>query len=124
MTTDLDIIFNDLQEIMKEYDGILTRKSDKMIQNGLWTGKEAILGNRKYPDMFFVGIGKNKDNIGLYYMPVYMHPEVKAMLHPNLVKLLKGKSCFHIKMLDDSMKIHIKEALKIGIDLFRQKGWI
>ncbi len=33
-------------------------------------------------------------------MPVYAAPEMKQVFAPELLVLLKGKSCFHIKSLD------------------------
>jgi len=39
---------------------------------------------------------------------------VKDVFRPELLKLLKGKSCFHIKQLDANLEKQIKEALEKG----------
>jgi hypothetical protein len=45
-------------------------------------------------------------------------------VHPDLLRCLKGKTCFHIKKLDKDMQAHIAVALKAGHKEFKQKGWI
>lgn len=64
-----------------------------------------------------------KGYVGLYVMCVYMNPAAKGKL-PNLKKLLKGKSCFHVKMLDDNLKREVKEALEIGAAEYKKRGWV
>ena len=59
-----------------------------------------------------------------YFMPVYADPSLKSQLHPQLVKCLKGKSCFHIKKNDPELMEQVKEALKVGYESFKKKGWV
>ncbi|MNL75547.1 hypothetical protein D3C87_2013720 [compost metagenome] len=65
-----------------------------------------------------------KGHVGFYYMPVYAEPEMKKVFDPILLKLLKGKSCFHIKKLDDELLAHIESALAEGYRLYKEKGWV
>ena len=46
-------------------------------------------------------------------MPIYTDTKLQEVFKPELLKLLKGKSCFHIKKLDPTLKQQIIEALKI-----------
>ena len=57
-------------------------------------------------------------------MPVYSDPEKTELFHPELLKLLKGKSCFHVKRLDDELDAHVRDALHEGFELWRRRGWI
>ena len=57
-------------------------------------------------------------------MPVYSDPEMKALFQPELLKLLKGKSCFHIKSLDNQLRDQIRAALEDGFKLYQTRGWV
>ena len=57
-------------------------------------------------------------------MPICTDIQLKKTFNPELLKLLKGKSCFHVKVLDESLEQQIDEALKIGHELYRKRGWI
>ena len=57
-------------------------------------------------------------------MPVYSDTEVKDFFKPELLRRLKGKSCFHIKKLDAELLSQIDAALQTGYALYQQKGWI
>jgi hypothetical protein len=82
------------------------------------------MNGRKYPDMFFAGVKPMKGYVGFYFMPIYCDPKIGAKLHPDLMKMLKGKSCFHIKTWDDKLKAHITGALKLGMVGYKERGWI
>jgi hypothetical protein len=57
-------------------------------------------------------------------MPVYAEPALIKFIAPDLLKLLKGKSCFHIKKLDDSLLGQIESALDIGFRMYKERGWV
>jgi len=39
-------------------------------------------------------------------------------------RLLKGKSCFHVKQLGDGLMRSIDDALERGFELCRERGWV
>jgi len=59
-------------------------------------------------------------------MPVYTDAELKKedVFGPELLKLLKGKSCFHVRALDEKLEKQIEKALKLGFELYKKRGWI
>jgi hypothetical protein len=59
--------------------------------------KEVEIAGRKREEMWFAGIIIQKGYVGFYYMPVYAEPDLKKVFSPELLKCLKGKSCFRIK---------------------------
>jgi hypothetical protein len=65
-----------------------------------------------------------KGYVGLYLMCVYMNNEAKKKLSPNLMKLLQGKSCFHVKKLDDGLRDDIEAALELGTNVYKDRGWL
>jgi hypothetical protein len=90
----------------------------------LWSDKKIEAFGREREDVFFAGIGVQKGYVGFYFMPVYAEPSLKSQIHPQLAKCLKGKSCFHIKKNDPELMEQVKEALEIGYDSFKKKGWV
>ncbi len=43
---------------------------------------------------------------------------------PELLKLLKGKSCFYIRDLSPEIVSQVEEALEIGFNLYKKWGWV
>ncbi len=56
-------------------------------------------------------------------MPIYGAPALKKSLARELLKLLKGKTCFHVKSLTPELKEHIQSALKVGLAAYTKSGW-
>jgi hypothetical protein len=65
-----------------------------------------------------------KGYVGFYLMCVYMNKEAQKKMPPDLMKLLKGKSCFHVKKLDDGLRADIETALVTGTEAYRERGWL
>lgn len=86
--------------------------------------KPVEIQGRKRDELWFAGILVQKGYVGFYYMPVYAQPELKQVFKPELLKCLKGKSCFHIKKNDPVVMKQIKESLKIGYTMYKEKGWL
>ncbi len=125
MKTDLVEIFQTIRAEMQPYatTGFEARLNSDTAYD-LWNEKVVVIEGRKRKEVYFAGLIIRKDYVGLYYMPVSTEPEIKAMFNPSLLKLLKGKSCFHIKKLDDILLRQISEALVIGFKLYKQNGWV
>jgi len=65
-----------------------------------------------------------KGYVGFYLMCIYMNDEQKKKLSPALLKLLKGKTCFHVKKMDDALAKDIEAALGLGTKVYRERGWL
>jgi len=65
-----------------------------------------------------------KGYVGFYFMPAYIDPGLRKKLAPALVKLLKGKTCFHVKQLDAAQLANIKFALEEGVKCYKKNGWL
>jgi hypothetical protein len=90
----------------------------------LWSPVPVTRNGRRYGETFFAGAIVQKAWVGFYYMPVYVEPELKRILAPELLAVLKGKACFHVTRLDDELLGQIRNALDAGIALYRERGWI
>lgn len=125
MKTDLVEIFQTIRAEMQPYASLgFNARINSDSAYDLWSEKEMVIDGRKRNDIYFAGVVIRKDYVGFYYMPVYTSPEMKEIFHPSLLKLLKGKSCFHIKKLDDMLIKQISDALAAGFKLYKQNEWI
>ncbi len=124
MSKDLDVIFERLKAALKAYETGLTVKFDQESRYELYSTKDIIIEGRKKKEIFFAGLILQKSYVGFYYMPVYVSEDLKKVFKPELLRQLKGKSCFHIKALDEGLEEQIKEALAAGFELYKERGWL
>jgi hypothetical protein len=124
MQEELVQIFQQMKRILREYEGPLQPKFDLDSKYDLWSFKDIEIDGRKRKEVFFASIIIQSTYVGFYYMPIYVDTELKDVFDPELLHLLKGKSCFHIRKLDDTLENHIKKALDIGYHLYQKRGWI
>jgi hypothetical protein len=120
-------VFDSLKPLLERYsppftarEGLVRDKRDYQ----LYSEKEVEVAGRKRDEVFFAGLIQQKGYVGFYFMPVYAEPERKSVFAPELLQLLKGKSCFHIRQLDDGTRESIDDALAKGYALFEQRGWV
>jgi hypothetical protein len=124
---DLQEIFARLRTALSEYSPPLAERTARAPGKDsyeLWSELEVEIEGRKRDELFFAGLIVQKGYVGFYFMPVYSDPEKTELFHPELLKLLKGKSCFHVRRLDDELDAHIRDALHEGFELWRRRGWI
>lgn len=119
-------IFNQIKELMKPYErGTIKARFDIQGKYDLWSEKDLIdpLGKRR-TEMAFAALIVQNGYIGFYFMPVYNTATMKEAIHPGLLKLLKGKACFHIKAVSPESLEHIADALKKGYAGYKRLGWV
>lgn len=104
--------------------GSIKARIDTDTRYELWSEKELVADGRKRNDVYFAGLIIQSKYVGFYYMPVYIEPEMKTFFQQELLKMLKGKSCFHIKKLDGALEIQIAEALEKGYKLYEERDWV
>lgn len=121
---DLTQIFNTLKKSIKKYEKYFTPRMNFDSKYDLWSEKEVEILGKKRKEVYFLGLIIQSSYVGFYYMPVYANDDIKNFFSPELLKLLKGKSCFHIKSLDKPLLKDIEFALSKGLELYKQKGWV
>jgi hypothetical protein len=124
MNNELIDIFNRIKDLLKKYEGPLTPKIDLDSKYDLWSVKDVVIEGRKKKEVYFAGLIIQSNYVGFYYMPVYTDNDIRNVFGNELLKLLKGKSCFHIKKLDEKLEMQIVESLEAGYLLYKEKGWI
>jgi hypothetical protein len=121
---DLAQAFTEIRDMLAKYVPPLEVRTDKKGGYNVWSTREVTIDGRKRDEIFFASVIPQKGYVGFYYMPVYTHPEQKELFKPELLSMLKGKSCFYIRRLDPSLTRQIRDALADGYRLYKQRGWV
>lgn len=122
MTKDLQEIQEKLISILKEYLGVLKITSDVKDKFEVSGTIEAMQGKKKVEGIYFSTVLPKPTDVRFYFFPSYTHKEQLGELPKNLKKALKGKSCFHIKYLDDELETNLKELVKKSVELYQADG--
>lgn len=120
----LEGIFNRLRLLLSQYQPPLEPKRDEPGDYDLWSFKDLVIDGRKRKEVFFARLIIQKAYDGFCFMSVYAGPETKAHFKPELLTLLKGKSCFRITALNVQLDEQISDALARGFQSFRERAWI
>ena len=121
---DLHMIFDQIRQLLKKYQPPLAPKTDRDGYFDLWSFKQVVIAGRKRKEIFFAGAIIQKSYVGFYFMPVYIDAEIKEVFEPELLSMLKGKSCFYIKKNDAEIMRQIDQALKMGFEIYQKNGWV
>ena len=119
----LDQVFDELKTILGRHAGLFTEREGRVKNKRdyhLILQKPVVIDGRKTDELWFASLIQQKDSVGFYFMP----PDVKSKLHPELLKHLDGKSCFHFKALTPALKKHVEAALKVGLEAYRKQTWL
>jgi hypothetical protein len=128
---ELERIFGELKKIMKNYSppfsvkepsSALKRSGKKSFE--LESVKDVVIAGRPRKNVYFAGLIINKDYVGFYYMLAYAESEVRDMLSPEFLALLKGKSCFYIRSTDKWVLDQVRKALEEGVTIYKEKEWL
>lgn len=117
-------VFKKLKKLLKKYEGPFKPKVDLDSKYDLWSFKDVEIAGRKRKEVYFAGLIIQSSYVGFYFMPVYIDTSLKEVFAPELLKLLKGKSCFHIKELTPQLERQVERALRKGFQLYKKRGWV
>jgi hypothetical protein len=117
-------IFGRLRTILKKYEDPLRPKFDLEGRYDLWSFKDVEIAGRRRKEVNFASLIVQSRWGGFYYMPVYTDTSLREFFPERLLKLLKGKSCFRIRELDEELERQIDDALERGYQLYQKRGWI
>jgi hypothetical protein len=117
-------IFDAIVKMMKPYEKAHVRlKGGKGGQVAVVSEKKYVVEGRERDELWFAASLVQKGYVGFYMMAAY-DKKVQEQLHPDLLRCLKGKTCFHIKKFDKEVSAQIAAALKTGYRHFKDLGWM
>ena len=128
---------NSLQDVYRGVEALLKKYVPPFKAGGLVVkGKESLqletpklvaipgaYGGKPHHHQFAAAI-LQKGYVGFYLMGVYSNPVLKKKLSPELLKTLKGKSCFHLKSLSPQLEKEIVTALDACAAIYKERGWV
>jgi hypothetical protein len=117
-------VFDEIKPLLATYQPPLLAIADYESRYELYTGKAVVIDGRPKPTLAFAALIIQNGYVGFYFMPIYTNVEILSLINPELLKLRKGKSCFHIKKTSTELLNHIKEALRLGFEKYRLYGWV
>lgn len=117
-------IFNQLQSLLNEHTPSLQRRKDTGDSVEYAGTKEAMQGKQKVDGYYFASLVTKPRDVRLYFFPIYTHADQFPELSPQMKKFLKGKSCFHIKSLDDDLVAELSDMIEKGVQLYQKDGLI
>jgi hypothetical protein len=75
------------------------------------------------PGMYFSSFVVRKDMVSFYFFPMYMADGFKELI-PNMIKALKGKTCFNIKKPEQVNEKELAALLKKGVAAWKKQGYM
>jgi hypothetical protein len=122
--SDLAVIQTNLQNQFKKHIPPLQIKKDNQNIFEVAGTIETMQGKQKVDGYYFGSVVPKPRDIRLYYFPIYTHAKKFGWISDELRKCLKGKSCFHIKMLSESLEQEISKMIRKGIELYKKDNLI
>jgi len=120
MIKDLSQIEAFLRQVLIEQQPLLRiRKNETDVLEACGT-KEAMQGKQKVDGFYFASIMPKPKDVRFYFFPLYTHVD-RFELSPDLQKMLKGKTCFHIKHLNEDLKTEIRSMIETGVKIFQEQ---
>jgi hypothetical protein len=128
----LDTIFLHIKEILANHSEDLvvadayigSQAKTKKPAYHLYGSKEVSLFGKKPQKTYVAGVIQQKNYVSFYLSAIYSHPELLQLVSPELRQYLKGKSCFNLPKTTPQLYDQIEEVLKIGIEKYKEIGWI
>ncbi len=124
MKTDITEIRESLKNTLEDFLGPLKVRVDKPSNFEVNGTIEAPQGKKMVQGIYFSSIVPKEKDVRFYFYPAYTHPEEFENISDKLRKFKKGKSCFHVKYLDEELEIEIKQMVSKAIEVYRKDGWL
>lgn len=122
MTKDVDQIREKLKTILEGFMGPLRVRYDKPTNFEVCGTIEVMQGKKLVDGYYFSSLVPKPKDVRFYFFPAYTHAAEFEDLSETMIKFKKGKSCFHIKYLDDDLEKEIKKMVTKAVKLYKKDG--
>ena len=125
MTKDIHEMRLILKDLLKNHENVFNIVSDTDEKFQVTGTKAVMQGKQKVSGHYFATLIPKPKDLRFYFFPAYTHAaEIKSIMDESLAKFLKGKSCFHIKKVDESVRENLKAIIDKGVELYQKDGLI
>lgn len=124
MKTEIREIRETLISVLEGFLGPLKVRVDKPSNYEINGTIEAPQGKKMVQGIYFSSIVPKEKDVRFYFYPAYTHPQEFEYLSDRLKKFKKGKSCFHVKFLDEELENEINGMVSKAIDIYKKEGWL
>jgi len=124
MKTDVAEIREALKNMLQTFVGPLRVRVDKVTNFEVNGTIEAPQGKKMVDGIYFSSLVPKEKDVRFYFYPSYTHPAEFEYISDQLKKFKKGKSCFHVKYLNDELEVEIREMISKAILIYRKDGWL
>ncbi len=122
MTKDVKEIREKLVAILSEHQKVLRVVADKYEKYEVSGTIEAQQGAKVVDGIYFSSVIPKPKDVRFYFYPAYTHTDQLGELPAALNKALKGKSCFHVKYMDDELEGQLREMVNKAVKLYQEDG--
>lgn len=122
MTKDVPEIREKLTAILEEFTGPLKIRVNKPTNFEVSGTIEAQQGKKKVDGIYFSSIVPKEKDVRFYFFPSYTHADQFDNISETMKKFKKGKSCFHVKYLDEALEEEIRDMIATGVKAYQKDG--
>lgn len=118
-------LFNELKSLLKPFAQKMAVRTDEPGRYELFFDRQFTTQSQRTGNVIekdgldFVAILIQKNYVGLYFMPIYSHAHEFKNVPDDVMSMLKGKSCFHIKHLNPQLEEELRQMLNQGYALYK-----
>lgn len=120
--TALEDIRNHLIELLDAHKSSLKVTADTAEKYEVCGTIPAMQGKKKVDGIYFASVVPKPKDVRFYFFPIYTHKAQIGELPENLQKALKGKSCFHIKKMDDAFQNNLQALVNKAVEIYKEDG--
>lgn len=123
MTKDVQEMRSILTNLLNNHNDVFKIAYDNEQKFEVIGTKPTMQGKQKVEGHYFSTLMPKPKDLRFYFFPAYTHvDEIKPLMNETVAKFLKGKSCFHIKKIDETIQENLKLIIDKGVELYKRDG--
>jgi hypothetical protein len=119
-TTTFTTVFDRLKQIAQRYSGKLVIAKDS--PGNYYLDTNYMRENQRA--LFFGAVQIKKHYVSYHLMPLYVFPELKDGISPQLKQRMQGKACFNFRTVDEELLVELAALSDRGFARYEQEGYV
>lgn len=125
MATEFAAVYAALKPLLSKHAKRFSVKAESDGGINLKTKSPSPFPQHKGQPMFFGEIRVCKGYVSFHLMPVYMCPELKKLISPDLKRRMQGKSCFNFKTMPEPQLLNeLKQLTDASVKNWVERKWL